>query len=94
MTWRLDPLTLGVRSAEVRLPGGAPIALLYRSYREVDGRYFPEKFEMIDPGASVRVEGVLREIELDAPWTEGDPAEASPSSPGADAGAAPGRRAS
>jgi hypothetical protein len=76
VTWRLDPPTLGIRSAEV-LPAGsrAPIALRFTSYREVGGRYFPERFELSDDGAGVRIEGVLREIELDVPVNDLQPEE-------------------
>jgi hypothetical protein len=66
--WLLDPLTLGVRRGVVRVRGeSSPITLQFSSYREVNGRYFPERFALDDPGGKVRVEGLLRELELSVP---------------------------
>ncbi len=66
VTWRLDPVTLGVQGADVRAAGtGRPSRIEFLSYREVEGRFLPERFELHDPDAGVLIEGRLKELELD-----------------------------
>ena len=63
--WFLDPGTLGVESARLRLGGSAePITVEYPSYRLVSGVYIPEAFRLVDPGEGVEVQGVLEDLEL------------------------------
>ncbi len=68
--WSLDPITLGVRSAEVR--SGTEVAettrVEYLSYSQVDGRFFPETFEIVSPAARIFGRVVYLEVnpELEA----------------------------
>ena len=61
--WQLDKRTLGVEKARVAISEDL-ITVSYVDYREVDGRFFPETFELRDPGAGVTVRGVLDELEV------------------------------
>ena len=61
--WELERKTLGVERAQVVLSGD-PITVTYLDYREVDGHFFPETFELSDPETGVLVRGVLAELEL------------------------------
>jgi len=61
--WQLDKKTLGVEKAQVAISGDL-ITVIYLDYREVDGHFFPETFELRDPGAGVSVRGVLEDLEL------------------------------
>jgi hypothetical protein len=63
--WELEPATLGVERAEVRLEGEeGVISVKYPSYVEIDGTFLPAGFELEDPGARVSILGVVRELEL------------------------------
>jgi outer membrane lipoprotein-sorting protein len=61
--WQLDKKTLGVEQAQVAISQDF-ITVIYVDYREVDGRFFPETFELRDPGAGVWVRGVLQDLEI------------------------------
>ncbi len=63
--YELDPTTLGVRSTRLSLRG-ASMTVEYMSYREVEGRYLPERFDLRDPEMHVQILGVIREIELNS----------------------------
>jgi hypothetical protein len=63
--WTLEPRTLGIESARLRLVGAPePITVEYSSYRLAGGVYIPEAFTLRDPGEGVVVEGLLEDIEL------------------------------
>jgi len=69
--WSLDPLTLGVRSVSItEIDGRVSARVIFHGYREVDGRFFPERFEIRSGADELRIDGVLRDLELDP-----DPAE-------------------
>ena len=61
--WELEKKTLGVEKAQVVISGDL-ITVIYMDYREVDGHFFPETFELSDPETGVSVRGVLEELEL------------------------------
>ncbi len=61
--WELDDLTFGVRRARA-IVSGSEITVEYPSYREVDGRFFPERFELRDRGSHAAFAGVLEELEV------------------------------
>ncbi len=61
--YELDPATMGVRRTRLSLRG-AMITVEYTSYRVVEGRYLPERFELRDPEMHVQISGVVSEIEL------------------------------
>jgi hypothetical protein len=63
--WSLEPRTLGVETATLRLPGEAePIRIEYSSYRQAGGVYIPEAFTLTDPGDRASVTGVLEDLEM------------------------------
>jgi hypothetical protein len=73
VVWTLHPPTLGILAARLHFVGEAePIEIDFLGYREHGGRYFPERFRMRDPGARVRIEGLLRELALDVELESGD----------------------
>lgn len=71
LEWTLDPATLGVTRGILEVPGGRA-TVTYESYRVVDGVYVPEQFALDDPGAGVRVSGILEELEANPELEEDD----------------------
>lgn len=72
VTWRLEPSTLGIEAAELRVDGEAePIRIEYSSYREVEGTFLPERFELDDRGGGVVIRGVLKDVEMDPELEDG-----------------------
>ena len=67
LLWELDPRTLGVVSVSVssRSGGARSTTVFFDSYREVRGRYFPERFRIRDDFGTVEIDGVLRDLDLD-----------------------------
>ena len=69
--WALEERTLGVKRARVAVPDSSDLITIdYESYRKVQGVFLPEAFTLADPGAGVRVIGILEEVELN-PELEG-----------------------
>jgi hypothetical protein len=83
VSWRLDPETLGVLSGEVLFGGaGPPATVIYESYRPAGTAFVPESFRLDDPGAGMRLEGLLDVLEVNPALDPGvfEPAGLDPGS--------------
>jgi hypothetical protein len=80
--WRLEEKTLGVERALVALSGSSDVLTVdYDSYREMEGIFLPEAFILSDPGAGVKVTGLLEEVELNPDLDESVFTSAAASTP-------------
>lgn len=70
--WTARRPTLEVTRADVDAPGGRRLRIHYGDYRRHGARFIPGAVRFEDPGDGVRIEVVVRQLELDPPLEPAD----------------------